>query len=270
MAFGAPEVHLLRGKIQVAFTAVQDGRFMGKNEFCLGGDGILPQKAEVKIHRFIHRAGKLPHDHVYLVDLGGFSFLRAIQGDRHQILNDTLFVHLSSLYGIFKEKPKPHNLSYPLNPKPYSLTLDTCYKSRYADKHILGYALICGLADIEPAAGRPNRGTIMTFGQAIAEARKKKQLSQKELAALIMKEDGAAISPQYLNDIERDRRNPPGEYFLSQFAKVLNVPEEYFYFLANTIPPKYRSVSPDNPLQVREAFQAFARSYRRGESGKEK
>jgi transcriptional regulator with XRE-family HTH domain len=110
----------------------------------------------------------------------------------------------------------------------------------------------------------------MTFGQAIAEARKKKQLSQKELAALIMKEDGAAISPQYLNDIERDRRNPPGEYFLSQFAKVLSVPEEYFYFLANTIPPKYRSVSPDNPWQVREAFQAFARSYRRGESGKEK
>jgi transcriptional regulator with XRE-family HTH domain len=110
----------------------------------------------------------------------------------------------------------------------------------------------------------------MTFGQAISEARKKKQLSQKQLAAMILKEDGAAISPQYLNDIERDRRNPPGENLLSQFAKVLSVPEEYFYFLANTIPPKYRNVSPHNPLQVKEAFQAFARSYKRKESGKEK
>jgi transcriptional regulator with XRE-family HTH domain len=110
----------------------------------------------------------------------------------------------------------------------------------------------------------------MTFGQAVSEARKKKQLSQKQLAALIIKEDGDPISPQYLNDIERDRRNPPGEYLLSQFSKVLSVPEEYFYYLANTIPPKYRTVSPNNPLQVQEAFQAFARSYRRGESGKAK
>lgn len=110
----------------------------------------------------------------------------------------------------------------------------------------------------------------MTFGQAIAEARKKKQLSQKQLAAMVIKEDGDPISPQYLNDIERDRRNPPGEYFINQFAKILDVPEEYFYFLANSIPPKYRSAAPDNPLQVREAFRAFARSYRRGENGKEK
>ena len=110
----------------------------------------------------------------------------------------------------------------------------------------------------------------MTFGQAVAEARRKKQLSQKQLAGVILKEDGNPISPQYLNDIERDRRNPPGEYLMNQFAKVLGVPEEYFYFLANEIPPKYRRVSSDNPLLVKEAFKAFARSYRRGKGGKEK
>jgi transcriptional regulator with XRE-family HTH domain len=110
----------------------------------------------------------------------------------------------------------------------------------------------------------------MTFGQAVAEARRKKQLSQKQLAGVILKEDGNPISPQYLNDIERDRRNPPGEHFINQFARVLGVPEEYFYFLANEIPPKYRQASPHNPLQVKEAFKAFARSYRRGEGGKEK
>jgi len=110
----------------------------------------------------------------------------------------------------------------------------------------------------------------MTFGQAIVTARKSKQLSQKQLASMILKEDGNPISPQYLNDIERDRRNPPGEYLINQFAKILKIPEEYFYFLANEIPPKYRRVSPNNPMQVQEAFKAFARSYRRGEGGEEK
>ncbi len=110
----------------------------------------------------------------------------------------------------------------------------------------------------------------MTFGQAIANARKAKQLSQKQLASLILKEDGTPISPQYLNDIERDRRNPPGDLFIRQFAKILEVPEEYFYFLAHQIPPKYRQGAPDDPLRIRAAFQAFARSYRRGEHGQEK
>ena len=40
-----------------------------------------------------------------------------------------------------------------------------------------------------------------TFGELISEGRKKKGLSQKELAAKVLKEDGSAISPQYLNDI---------------------------------------------------------------------
>jgi transcriptional regulator with XRE-family HTH domain len=110
----------------------------------------------------------------------------------------------------------------------------------------------------------------MTFGQAVAEARKLKKMSQKELASKIIKDDGAAISPQYLNDIERDRRNPPGDSLISRFAEVLEVPEEYFFFLAHEIPPKYRSSSSDNPAQVLQAFEAFARSYRRGEGGREK
>jgi transcriptional regulator with XRE-family HTH domain len=110
----------------------------------------------------------------------------------------------------------------------------------------------------------------MTFGQAISTARKAKQLSQKQLASMILKEDGTPISPQYLNDIERDRRNPPGELFIGQFARVLGIPEEYFYYLAHEIPPKYRQETPRSPLQVQEAFEAFARSYRRGENGEEK
>ena len=107
----------------------------------------------------------------------------------------------------------------------------------------------------------------MTFGQAVSDARRAKQLSQKQLASMILKEDGAAISPQYLNDIERDRRNAPGELFISQFASILEIPEEYLYFLAHEIPPKYRDASPVSPWQVQRAFQAFARSYRRADHG---
>jgi transcriptional regulator with XRE-family HTH domain len=110
----------------------------------------------------------------------------------------------------------------------------------------------------------------MTFGHAIAEARKSKQLSQKQLAAMILKDDGTSISPQYLNDIERDRRNPPGEYLINQFAKLLEVPEEYLYFLAHQIPPKYFQIAPSSPEQVQEAFKAFARSYSRSKGRKEK
>ena len=109
----------------------------------------------------------------------------------------------------------------------------------------------------------------MTFGRAISEGRKSKQLSQKQLASMILKDDGNPISPQYLNDIERDRRNPPGEYLINQFSKILEIPDEYLYFLAHEIPPKYRQVSPSSPRQVQQAFQAFARSYRRGQGGKE-
>lgn len=109
----------------------------------------------------------------------------------------------------------------------------------------------------------------MTFGQAVSSARKKRQLSQKQLASMILKDDGRPISPQYLNDMERDRRNPPGELLLAQFARVLQVPEEYLYFLANEIPPKYRQVPPKDAAQVLEAFEAFARSYRRAGRGED-
>lgn len=62
----------------------------------------------------------------------------------------------------------------------------------------------------------------MTFGSYIADARKKLQMSQKELATRILREeDGESISPQYINDIERDRRNPTSDHLIQQFAKVL-------------------------------------------------
>jgi transcriptional regulator with XRE-family HTH domain len=99
----------------------------------------------------------------------------------------------------------------------------------------------------------------MSFGQTISQARRQAGMSQKDLAAMIRKEDGAAISPQYLNDLERDRRNPPGEHLLKQFAGVLQIAPEYLYFVAGHYPEDLRDRG-YAPERVAAAFRAFRRT----------
>ncbi len=79
-----------------------------------------------------------------------------------------------------------------------------------------------------------------TFGRAIGAGRKKLNLSQKELAARIKKEEGGAITPQYLNDIEHDRRSPSSDQMVRQFAVVLQINPDYLYYLAGRIPDDIR------------------------------
>jgi transcriptional regulator with XRE-family HTH domain len=102
---------------------------------------------------------------------------------------------------------------------------------------------------------------LKTFGQIISEARKELELSQKELAARVRKEDGEAISPQYLNDIEHDRRNPPSEYIIRQLAKHLKLKEEPLVAAAGMWPEdlqqKLRSA---DPKAVEQAFTAFRKA----------
>jgi transcriptional regulator with XRE-family HTH domain len=100
----------------------------------------------------------------------------------------------------------------------------------------------------------------MSFGQIIADARKRLGTSQKELAERIKKEDGEAISPQYLNDIERDRRNPPSEYLIIQFAKELKLSKNYLLLAAGTLPQELREkVGDSDPVAVEQAFRLFRR-----------
>lgn len=100
----------------------------------------------------------------------------------------------------------------------------------------------------------------ITFGQAIAKARKAKGISQKELAALVIKdEDGGAISPQYLNDIEHDRRSPTSDHLIKQFATVLNEDEGYLFVLAGKIPDDVRRTVADRE-QIVLSFANFRKS----------
>lgn len=103
----------------------------------------------------------------------------------------------------------------------------------------------------------------MTFGQILADARKRANLSLRELAAKIKKEDGTSISPQYLNDLEHDRRNPPSDFLLQQFAQVLGIPIDDLYYYADKFPPELRGKQLDHE-QITEGFKAFRRTLQGG------
>ena len=103
---------------------------------------------------------------------------------------------------------------------------------------------------------------LMTFGTTIAKRRKELSLSQKQLAENIRREDGESISPQYLNDIERDRRSPSSEHMVKQFAQVLNLEADHLYFLAGRIPADLLNLKV-SPKQIEEAMVAFRKKLKR-------
>jgi len=102
--------------------------------------------------------------------------------------------------------------------------------------------------------------TATTLGELISNRRKKLGLSQKELSARILREeDQKPISPQYLNDIEHDRRTPSSDNIITQLAKNLDVNPEYLFFLVGSIPEEFRN-KPRSEAEVVEMFSAFRRT----------
>jgi transcriptional regulator with XRE-family HTH domain len=100
-----------------------------------------------------------------------------------------------------------------------------------------------------------------TFGEVIAEGRKKASLTQRGLAARIRTEEGKPISGPYLNDIEHNLRHPPRGYLLEQLAKELDLDVDLLYFLARQLPIDL------DPTKVSEeqavaAYRAFRRLLR--------
>ncbi len=98
---------------------------------------------------------------------------------------------------------------------------------------------------------------MQTFGEIVANKRKEMKISQRELAKNILKEDGNAISPQYLNDLERDRRNPPSDHLINEFSRELDLEFDYLIFYAGRFPnnlPK-RDYSSDEIVSLMQAFR---------------
>lgn len=99
----------------------------------------------------------------------------------------------------------------------------------------------------------------MSFGKIISEARKQAKLSQKDLASKIIKEDGISISPQYLNDIEHDRRKPDSDYLIKQFSNILKKDEVLLFYHSARIPNN--AVRNDmEERRIIEAYQAFRKA----------
>ena len=95
-----------------------------------------------------------------------------------------------------------------------------------------------------------------TFGELIAEGRKRARLTQRELAARIKVEDGRPISAPYLNDLEHNLRKPPRGHLIEQFARHLDIEADVLYFAAGRVPNDIRPESASED-QVMAAYRAF-------------
>lgn len=102
------------------------------------------------------------------------------------------------------------------------------------------------------------RAKKMSFGERVALAREELEWTQRDLAEEIRREDGASISPQYLHDIEHDRRQPSSDHLIKQFARVLDIDPHYLFYLAGKIPDDIRKANLPEDKVVR-AFQNFKR-----------
>src|SRR5690349_17297567 len=106
---------------------------------------------------------------------------------------------------------------------------------------------------------------LSSFGSAVASARKKRGWSQKELAAKVIKEDGEPITPQYLNDIEHDRRSPSSDHLVGEFARVLKIESAALFAVIGMLPIGDRKlVKQSTPQRIDEAFVAFRRKLSSG------
>lgn len=93
----------------------------------------------------------------------------------------------------------------------------------------------------------------MSFGTYIADTRKSKELSQRELAAKL------EISPQYLNDIEHNKRSPSSPQLIEQIATALDVSADYLSYLAGRIPEEVKEKKLD-PATFEKAMLAFRKA----------
>jgi len=101
----------------------------------------------------------------------------------------------------------------------------------------------------------------LSFGRRIAKRRKELGFSLKEVADRIKKGDGKPISPQYLNDIEHDRRQPDSEHLIEQLAISLKIPLEVLYYEAGKLGDSIRNPKASED-QIVNAYKAFRRTLR--------
>lgn len=97
----------------------------------------------------------------------------------------------------------------------------------------------------------------MTFGPFIRMSRMQLGLSQKEVAAQILMDNGRRLSPQYLHDVEYGRRNPPRAHVIGQIATVLGISSDVLCLIAGILPEDIAAAVKANPEVAAVAFRKF-------------
>ena len=96
------------------------------------------------------------------------------------------------------------------------------------------------------------------FGSVLMSARQKLGISLRELGERVRKPDGSPFSPQYLNDVEHGRRNPPDEPVIRQLAAALELDSEVLLALAGRDPEavkEYLAAMPEERATVGRLFR---------------
>ncbi len=101
-----------------------------------------------------------------------------------------------------------------------------------------------------------------TLGKAVRERRMALGLTQREFAARVRFEDGHSISATYLCLIEQGLYKPRG-HIIAEFARVLGVNPDVFFYLAGRVPPDVCEIDATNE-ELEAAFAAFRRVLRGG------
>lgn len=84
------------------------------------------------------------------------------------------------------------------------------------------------------------------FGQLIADKRKSRDITLRRMAEIL------DISPAYLSDIEKSRRNPPDIITLEKISEVLNMSQEEKDNMFDLAGKDRDEVSPDLPDYIKD------------------
>ena len=91
-----------------------------------------------------------------------------------------------------------------------------------------------------------SRNVNQSFGEFIANRREEKRITIRKMAKLLQ------ITPPYLSDIEKDRRNPPDKNKLDEIAEILSLSEKERRYMYDLAGKKRNSIALDLPEYIME------------------
>lgn len=91
-----------------------------------------------------------------------------------------------------------------------------------------------------------SRNVNQSFGEFIAKKREEKRITIRKMAKLLQ------ITPPYLSDIEKDRRNPPDKDKLDEIAEILYLSEKERRHMYDLAGKKRNSIALDLPEYIME------------------